>query len=211
MRTMADELRDRRLSHASRWHLKPVVGPQESLVEHSAWVARIAMLMAESLAANGVRIKWRRLMEVALTHDDPELITGDMPGHFKRRPDVKEAADAWEIEAIADLYEGMGPYVSEWLRGELFEYVANRDKLEHRLVKMADLMTALCYAEQQQSMGNAHFAKTRGLLAGEIWSMIAEFERKNLWRHIDDGRESVKGWIGAAIAAPDRPGDPIVD
>lgn len=100
----ADALSDRTadllcLADVHRWNVVKTVRSQ-SVAEHSFAVAVIAMEICERLGVYPTAtVMWH-----ALTHDMPEVLTGDIDGKFKRdNPEVKAAIVAAEKRAFPDL------------------------------------------------------------------------------------------------------------
>ena len=84
----------RRIFHAGRvrrWHTNPVLSRTDDYLDgHHARVARIILALHPNPSIH--------LITAALTHDDGESETGDMPAPFKNSlPDpIRAALDTWE-------------------------------------------------------------------------------------------------------------------
>ena len=85
-----------RLGHVSRWNIVNT-SRQQSVAEHSAIVALLAMRLCEKLKL-GTDIK-RQCSEYALVHDMPEALTGDIPSPTK---DEIDGLDELEHDLIGD-------------------------------------------------------------------------------------------------------------
>ena len=146
-------LLDRGHSYLTRWHSRPDMGQRENLAEHMGWVARLSMLIANELPIAG--LNWKKLYEMALLHDDAELIMGDVPGGFKNQyPEARETIKRWEGKLLPHMYgDTIDP---DLYKDTLYEFYA-QETLESKIVKVADTVAALAYADMQVKMGNQFF------------------------------------------------------
>lgn len=71
-----------RLQAVKRWHMIDTTR-QQTLAEHSANVAMLAMLIARTAAIEYFDT-YTVVAAAALVHDAPEVFTGDIPSHTKR-------------------------------------------------------------------------------------------------------------------------------
>ena len=203
---LAQHLLDRRLAYVKRWHQKPDQGFPESMAEHSGWVARLSLYLALSyeigreVGMDG--IDWRRLLAVAVCHDDAEQLTGDMPGSFKKLvPEAAEQLHQWEASMLPLLYGGMGS-VTNFLHAETRAYVLSETRkpppLEHEVVKLADRTTALAYANSQVLMGNELFLDILRDVADEVLEKVSAYWDR--WLRFADSENTI-GKAAAAIRA----------
>lgn len=132
----------RALSHCWRWNYHPRIR-QESVAEHSYWTAVYAQTLADYMGVDsGVATSY------ALYHDAEEAITGDLPGPVKRGRSWKDV----ENDAAREM--GMGT-----------------DEIEEpykSLVKAADYISALVFADEELQMGNQFFLQIRAEI---LWSI----------------------------------------
>ena len=78
-----------------RWHTRHSIPPQTT-ADHSWGVAMILLQFCPNPSA--------ALLRAAIIHDCGELVTGDIPGNFKRsNPELTKSLDALEDKAVADL------------------------------------------------------------------------------------------------------------
>lgn len=140
----------RALSHVWRWNYHPRVR-QESVAEHSYWTtvyaARLCHMMDLPL------IDTRMVLQYALLHDAEEAITGDLPGPVKR-------GRVWK-ELISDVQDELDFH-------PLMEVYPEQIK---RVVKAADLISALVFADEEVKMGNTYFLRIREEIAFSIKAM----------------------------------------
>ena len=102
-------------ARVTRWHTHPRLSlTHDPLDGHQGRVARIIMALHPAPSA--------QLLMSALTHDDGEHVTGDMPGETKRelRATVLDDLLEMEAEAIEDLWGNVHTHVTgenaDWLR-----------------------------------------------------------------------------------------------
>lgn len=102
-------------ARVTRWHTHPRLSlTHDPLDGHQGRVARIIMALHPAPSA--------QLLMAALTHDDGEHVTGDMPGDAKAAlpPEIREALEEMEQEAREALWGNVHINVTgdnaEWLR-----------------------------------------------------------------------------------------------
>ena len=145
-----------RMRYISRWGLMRNTDP-ENVQEHSHMVAVLAHALAVIRRDKfGGTVDPGRVAAVALYHDAPEIITGDMPTPVKySSPTLRDAYKALETESVRcmtgllpdELSEELSPFIS----GEL---LAAEEK---RLLKAADRLSALIKCTEEQRSGNHEF------------------------------------------------------
>jgi putative hydrolase of HD superfamily len=144
------------------WTLRGQAPGAESVAAHSYGVAVAAMMLADEVRARGVAVDMERVLRVALMHDWAEARLGDMPrtavlyfGAETRRKAERAAFDDIVREAAAGLSYSA-----------LHEDYEQRESLEARLVKAADIIDLLVQALAFERAG------ARGL--DEFWEGVAE-------------------------------------
>jgi putative hydrolase of HD superfamily len=143
------------------WTLRGQAPGAESVAAHSYGVAVAAMMLADEVRARGVAVDMERVLRVALMHDWAEARLGDMPrtaveyfGAETRRKAERAAFDDIVREAPAsESYSA------------LHEDYEQRESLEARLVKAADILDLLVQALAFERAG------ARGL--DEFWEGVA--------------------------------------
>lgn len=145
-----------RLKYIDRWSLMRNT-EKENVCEHSMQVAAIthALCVIKNKKFGG-GIDCGKAVILALYHDMPEILTGDMPTPVKyRNQEIKDVYK--EIEASA------GKTLLEMLPAELqseYEdcFIENEtDAYLHRLVKAADKICALIKCIEEKKAGNTEF------------------------------------------------------
>ena len=149
-----------RMKNIRRWALMRNTR-SENICEHSHEVAVIAHALA--LITNrhyGGRVDANRCVMLAVYHDVPEILTGDMPTPVKYyNPAIREAYNQVEISACEKL---LGTLPDD-LKAEYESLISPRDESseEMRLVKAADKLSALIKCIEETSQGNREFISAR--------------------------------------------------
>ncbi|MBM3307423.1 MAG: HD domain-containing protein [Candidatus Eisenbacteria bacterium] len=119
----------------------------ESVAEHSYAVALMSMMLADRL---GVAVDREKVLRIALLHDLPEHVTGDIhaPATKILGEGVKEEAEARVMERLFADLPGGSQYVSLWR-----EFV-DRSSVEGRLVRAVDKLEMFTQAYEYELEGN---------------------------------------------------------
>ena len=147
------------------WMLRGIAAGAESVADHSYGVAVAAMLLGDEVIARGVQVNMERVLRTALLHDWAEARVGDLPrtatayfGVEARKgaesAAFKEIVGRLETSAIAEKYSA------------LYEDYEERESLEARLVKAADVIDLLVQTLAFERAG------VRGL--DEFWDGVTE-------------------------------------
>jgi putative hydrolase of HD superfamily len=128
------------------WRVRGVADG-ESVAEHSYAVALIAMLLADRL---DIDVDREKLLKIALLHDLPEHMLGDIHAPATRLlgEGVKEAA---ELRIMERLFDGL-PRGDEYVR--LWKEFAERSSVEGKLVRAIDKLEMFTQAYQYECAGN---------------------------------------------------------
>ncbi|MBE6778373.1 MAG: 5'-deoxynucleotidase [Ruminococcaceae bacterium] len=148
-----------RMKNIHRWALMRNTRP-ENLSEHSYEVAVLAHALAvlTNKHYNG-HVDASHCALLALYHDTPEIITGDMPTPVKyHNPAIRDAYRQVEASACerllsmlpADLRDEYSPLLS-----------GTGDPMEEQIVKAADKLSALIKCVEELAQGNREFASAR--------------------------------------------------
>ena len=149
-----------RMKYIQRWALMRNTYP-ENISEHTAEVAMLAHALA--LFQNrrfGGTVSPERCVMLALYHDVPEILTGDMPTPVKYHDEQLKAAYKQVERGAAErllalLPSDLRPEYERWmLPGEA-------DEVERRLVKAADKLSALLKCVEELKLGNTEFSSAR--------------------------------------------------
>lgn len=144
-----------RMKYIPRWSLMRST-VQENVQEHSHMTAVLAHALGLIRRdVFGVPCDPEHLAAVALYHDAPEILTGDLPTPVKYHgAGIKAAYD--EVEALAvekllgELPEALRPAYRALLTAE-------RDPAEYELVRAADKLSALIKCVEERKAGSREF------------------------------------------------------
>lgn len=180
---MNEYLYDRRLAFVKRYHMQPTLRT-ESVAEHQFFVARNAMAVCYELNHYGLAAPdTLKVIGMALIHDAAEVVTGDVPGDFKKNnPDVKSALT--ETEGI--IYQQMFEKLPRAVRNShitLAQDYQDKDLLESQIVKYADILDIAAFSLSEKDMGNGMIEgpwETAHLWLREAaseWSWLSELNK----------------------------------
>jgi 5'-deoxynucleotidase len=147
-----------RMKYISRWALMRNV-ENESLSEHSLETAMLAhCLVTLHNTRFGGSLSAERAAVLALFHDVPEVLTGDLPTPVKyHSAAVREAYQTVEESACTALLH----MLPEDLRAAYEPLLAGdeRERELWRYVKAADKLSALIKCIEEQKAGNSEFRR----------------------------------------------------
>lgn len=145
-----------RLRWIKRWGLKRNV-VEENVMEHSWQVATIAHALA--LLHNQLgqpTVHPEQVAVLGLYHDVSEVITGDMPTPIKyHSAKITQAYKAIEAEAEQDLLSTLPLDLQSDYQPLLCQHPS--EKIEHQLVKYADMISAYLKCDAELRAGNPEF------------------------------------------------------
>ena len=145
-----------RMKYIARWSLMRST-VQENIQEHSHMVAVLAHALGLIRRdVFGRPCDPERLAAVALYHDAPEILTGDLPTPIKyHSASIKNAYDEVESVAVekllAELPDALQPAYRELL-------TAPQRPEEYELVKAADRLSAYIKCVEERKAGNLEFS-----------------------------------------------------
>lgn len=144
-----------RMKYINRWGLMRNSRP-ESLSEHTTDVAMVAHALAVIRNQRfGGQVDCGRVALLALYHDAPEILTGDLPTPVKYQNDEIRGAYKNVETAAANRLLGMLP---DDLRPDYEELLAPQaSDAELRIVKAADKLSALIKCIEEECAGNGEF------------------------------------------------------
>lgn len=120
---------------------------KETVAEHSFYVAANVIKLCDILRV-GYEIKCEAL-EMAISHDIPEIFTGDI-GYITKR-DNPELAKALEKTELEQLKKNMPEFYHSFK--EYTEGLRNRE-IPSMIVKIADVLSVLQYSDNEIELGN---------------------------------------------------------
>jgi len=143
---------DRSAAHIKRYHTTPMFA-QESVAEHSHFVAMITRIICYALQEAGQSVDVLRAVDLAMIHDYEEAISGDIISTFKHsEPELTDVLERLTDRAIDQVFENLpedlaGYYTGLW-RGH------NAGSVEGEIVSVADKLAGLAFSHEQLRMGN---------------------------------------------------------
>ena len=145
-----------RMKYIVRWSLMRST-VQENIQEHSHMVAVLAHALGLIRRdVFGVACDPEHLAAVALYHDAPEILTGDLPTPIKYHSvSIKNAYDEVETVAVEKLLAELPDALRPAYRSLL---TASRRPEEYELVKAADRLAAYIKCVEERKAGNLEFA-----------------------------------------------------
>ncbi len=168
----------------------------ESVAEHSFAVAVISMLLASRM---GIDIDVERLLKIALIHDLPEHMLGDIHAPATRLlgQEVKEAAELRILEELFGSLDDADEYIGLW------KEFADRSSVEGRIVRAVDKLEMFTQAYLYEREGNR--------MLDDFWGYednVRDFEFeeiRGLYEELIDMRmRDERGWAGRGTAQRDR-------
>lgn len=145
----------RRLSYTQRW---PGYGlmAAENVAEHSFWVAWYSVqLMSWLQEEKKIFCDPGHVLTVALVHDMPEAITGDMARPVKHdlSPRFRQAHAEMEQLAIKIIMESLPKHL-KWLDQFMLGGAVFLTDTERDVIKFADMLSALAKLKDEWTQGN---------------------------------------------------------
>ena len=161
-----------RMKYIARWALMRNAQP-ENLSEHSlecAILTHALVTLHNTRFGDGELLSAERAATLALFHDVPEVLTGDLPTPVKyHSTHVREAYGAVEESACATLLR----LLPEDLRGGYASLLQPREDeaLLWKYVKAADKLSALIKCMEEQKAGSNEFRKARDASLASLKAM----------------------------------------
>ena len=155
-----------RMKYVKRWNLRRGMR-EENDQEHSLQVAMIAHALAVIRKKRyGGSVDMEKVMLLAVYHEAPEVITGDVATPIKYfNPGIKDAFKDIERMAADKLLE----YLPEDLREEYGPLLhPDESTPEWKLVKAADRISAYLKCVEEEGYGNSEFSAAKQSIARSI-------------------------------------------
>lgn len=161
-----------RMKYIARWSLMRNTR-SENVCEHSYDVAIIAhALAAMTNQKNPGTVSVEKCVTLALYHDTPEILTGDLPTPVKYyNHSIRDAYQQVEEISANELLMMLPEDLREDYRSML---LPDETTLEYRLVKAADKIAALIKCVEELKAGNTEFSKARQMTEESIRRMGIE-------------------------------------
>ncbi|MBP3415168.1 MAG: 5'-deoxynucleotidase [Clostridia bacterium] len=184
-----------RMKYISRWALMRNT-ENESIAQHSLDTAVIAHALAVLRNKRfGGSVSAEKVAMLAIFHDVPEILTGDLPTPVKYyNPEIRDAYKKVEQEAGQRLLSMLPDDLCDEYRPLLFQDAS--DSQEHQLVKAADKISALIKCIEEEKAGNSEFASAKK-------ATLASIEKLN----IPEANEFIKEFLPAYQLTLDEQGE----
>jgi 5'-deoxynucleotidase YfbR-like HD superfamily hydrolase len=139
------------LAHKTRFGAEITSRP-ESISEHSYWVALFAKAIARHyVEPTGLKVNEGHVLDIALNHDIPEILTTDVPNPIKKASRaVERFYNRQEKLATIELAKCLG--FSDF-SGLVQEFNEGKT-IEAQIVKMADKLSGLIWCVEELACGN---------------------------------------------------------
>lgn len=159
--SIATFLDDRRAGFIIRWHARQTQR-QESLAEHHYYTTHDALVVADALRYYGIaEPDVVTVLLLAHFHDAAEFESGDVSGGAKRDyPKLRKVShqvDRHIVEHV--LFNGLPDKLADRYRDFARQAVLEPKTLEQQIVKYADKLEALKFAETEVRVGNTLMAE----------------------------------------------------
>ncbi len=196
LRTLIELQRLKRLDRTG-WVLRGFANGTESVAAHSFGVGVTAMLLADKLLAQGVVVNVEKVLRMSLLHDWSEARVGDMP----RTATEYFGSDARKRAETAAFRDLTRPVDGDARYAQLYDDYEERNSLEARLVKAADVIDLLVEALALERAGG------RGL--DEFWAVAEnpQFQLDGPAKQIVDDLLASLLQARAEITLPHAPND----
>lgn len=149
-----------RMKYIQRWALMRNT-EQESISEHSLETAVIAHALAVIRNTRfGGSVDPEKVALLAIFHDAPEILTGDMPTPVKYfNPEIRDAYKKVESAAEKQLISMLPDDLKDVYRPLICSDMCPSE--EHLLVKAADKLSALIKCIEEEKAGSIEFASAK--------------------------------------------------
>ena len=186
---------DRTAAHIKRYHTTPMFA-QESVAEHSHYVAMIARLICYTLEQAGRPIDTLRAVDLAMIHDYEEAISGDIISTFKHSdPELLELLDRLTGRAIDEVFASLPDDLAQYYAELWRQHGAGA--IEGQVVSVADKLASLSFAHEQLRMGNQfmepiyrRFVWLIGTIPFDWWPLVRDRVAAGLVEGIGDTTET---------------------
>jgi len=156
MAKIYDHLLNRALAHVTRFNNRPQHF-EESVAEHSFYVAYFALIICNFLEKKKIQIDTKKVLQMALIHDAEEGFSGDILTplkHFNKK--VHKAIVDVNKQMIGEAFDGLPSDLQKSLVGFWNEEQA-AVSIGAQIVKVADKLSLLSKCFEEIQAGNTYF------------------------------------------------------
>lgn len=158
MAKIFDHILNRSLAHVTRFNNRPQHF-EESVAEHSFYVAYITQVLCWLLAEKKIKVDAKKALQMAIIHDQEEGFSGDILNPFKHfNPKVYNAIKEVNKETIAMMFENLPKEMASDFVA-LWHEETERDSIEAQVVKVADTLSLIAKCFEEMEAGNNYFAE----------------------------------------------------
>lgn len=151
----------------------------QNVLEHEGRTTKIALLISDVLNVHEVRNDPEKVLRMAITHDDDEIGSADLPHAAKYQYGelskmLRKALSAVNSAALDAMGRELYPdELRQKFRDTVQEYEEKRT-IESRIVKLADFADVIAFAENEEGRGNEHASKERETASKKFESLLDE-------------------------------------
>lgn len=132
---------------------------KQNVAEHSGNATIIAMVFSDYFNSIGVKNDTEKVLRMAITHDNDEVVSGDLPYTAKylygeKSDRLRKAVNELSEDTIEFLY---GKLPSKGMRDsyvKMYHEYEARKAIESKIVKLADCADVIIYANAEIALGN---------------------------------------------------------
>ena len=156
MAKIFDHLLNRSLAHVTRFNNRPQHF-EESVAEHSFYVAYFTLLLCKLLEKEKIKIDHKKALSIAIIHDVEEGLSGDILNPFKHYNEkVYQAIRDVNKVMIGEMFVELSSDLSNELVKLWNEENAGKT-IEAQVVKAADKLSLLSKCFEEIQAGNNYF------------------------------------------------------
>lgn len=155
--SIATFLNDRRAGFIMRWHARQTIRA-ETLAEHHFFTTHDALVIADALRYYGIaEPDTMTVLLLAHFHDAAEFESGDVSGRAKREyPALRKVSHEVERHIVEHvLFNDLPTDLADRYRDFARRAIDDPVTLEQQIVKYADKLEALKFAETEVNVGNS--------------------------------------------------------
>lgn len=202
MENIARFILDRSAAHIKRYHTTPM-STQESVAEHSHFVATITRIICHVLQQAGHPVDALRAVDLALIHDYEEAISGDIISTFKHSdPELIDLLHRLTGKAIDRVFETLPQELATYYIDLWREHSAG--SLEGQIVSVADKLAGLAFSHEQLRMGNQfmepvyrRFLWLLGSVPYDWWALVRDRVAASLLDGTEQQGETTEDWYSS--------------
>jgi len=132
---------------------------KQNVAEHAGNTTMIAMVFSDYFNSIGIKNDTETVMRMAITHDNDEVVSGDLPHPAKyqygdKSDKLRKAVDELNENIIEYMYNMIPHAKLQKLYKENYHLYKKRKAIESKIVKLADCTDVIIYANNEIALGN---------------------------------------------------------